>query len=178
MSNEAIFSGSAVVDTLNTSGFGVGGVPPLVAVYTSAYSPASPLAGRQAQSLAYSTDDGATWTKYAGNPVLDRASAEFRDPKVFWYDGDAGSYWVMAAVEAVRHRGGALQVRRPEVVGVSEHLRPGQRHGRGLGMPGPVRTARGRRCREHPVGPRGEPEPRRDRRRLGRASTSWERSTA
>ena len=100
---EAIFSGSAVVDTLNTSGFGVGGVPPLVAVYTSAYSPASPLAGRQAQSLAYSTDDGATWTKYAGNPVLDRASADFRDPKVFWYDGDAGSYWVMAAVEAVRH---------------------------------------------------------------------------
>ena len=72
----------------NTSGFGVGGVPPLVAVYTSAYSPASPLAGRQAQSLAYSTDDGATWTKYAGNPVLDRASADFRDPKVFWYDGD------------------------------------------------------------------------------------------
>jgi fructan beta-fructosidase len=97
---EAIFSGSAVVDTLNTSGFGVGGVPPLVAVYTSAYSPASPLAGRQAQSLAYSTDDGATWTKYAGNPVLDRASADFRDPKVFWYDGEAGSYWVMAAVEA------------------------------------------------------------------------------
>ncbi|RAM38921.1 glycoside hydrolase family 32 protein [Arthrobacter globiformis] len=100
---EAIFSGSAVVDTLNTSGFGVGGVPPLVAVYTSAYSPASPLTGRQAQSLAYSTDDGATWTKYAGNPVLDRASADFRDPKVFWYDGEAGSYWVMAAVEAVRH---------------------------------------------------------------------------
>ena len=97
---EAIFSGSAVVDTFNTSGFGVGGVPPLVAVYTSAYAPGSPLAGRQAQSLAYSTDDGATWTKYAGNPVLDRASAEFRDPKVFWYDGDAGSYWVMAAVEA------------------------------------------------------------------------------
>ncbi|MFE4544773.1 glycoside hydrolase family 32 protein [Arthrobacter sp. NPDC056727] len=97
---EAIFSGSAVVDTHNTSGFGVGGAAPLVAIYTSAYSPASPVAGRQAQSLAYSTDDGATWTKYAGNPVLDRASANFRDPKVFRYDGDAGSYWVMAAVEA------------------------------------------------------------------------------
>jgi levanase/fructan beta-fructosidase len=74
-----------------------------VAIYTSAYSPASPLAGRQAQSLAFSTDDGATWTKYAGNPVLDRASADFRDPKVFWHDGAAGSYWVMVAVEAVRH---------------------------------------------------------------------------
>lgn len=100
---EAIFSGSAVVDVHNTSGFGVGGVPPLVAIYTSAYSPASPLAGRQAQSLAYSTDDGATWTKYAGNPVLDRASADFRDPKVFWHAGAAGSYWVMVAVEAVHH---------------------------------------------------------------------------
>ncbi|MFJ5699281.1 glycoside hydrolase family 32 protein [Arthrobacter sp. NPDC093139] len=100
---EAIYSGSAVVDTHNTSGFGVGGVPPLVAIYTSAYAPDSLLAGRQAQSLAYSTDDGATWIKYAGNPVLDRASSDFRDPKVFWYDGDAGSYWVMAAVEALTH---------------------------------------------------------------------------
>lgn len=97
---EAIFSGSAVLDANNTSGFGTADNPPLVAVYTSAYSPASPLSGRQAQSLAYSTDDGATWAKYAGNPVLDRASADFRDPKVFWYDGDAGSYWVMVAVEA------------------------------------------------------------------------------
>jgi levanase/fructan beta-fructosidase len=73
----------------------------LVAIYTSAYSAESPLAGRQAQSLAYSTDDGTTWLKYPGNPVLDRASAEFRDPKVFWYDGGVESYWVMVAVEAV-----------------------------------------------------------------------------
>jgi len=99
---EAIFSGSAVVDVHNTSGFGTPENPPLVAIYTSAYSGACPLSGLQAQSLAYSTDDGTTWTKYAGNPVLDRASADFRDPKVFWYDGDAGSYWVMVAVEAVR----------------------------------------------------------------------------
>ncbi|MBT2534207.1 glycoside hydrolase family 32 protein [Arthrobacter sp. ISL-48] len=98
---ESIFSGSAVVDHHNTSGFGIGGVPPLVAIYTSAYSPESPLAGRQAQSLAYSTDDGDTWTKYAGNPVLDRASSDFRDPKVFWHEGDAGCYWVMVAVEAL-----------------------------------------------------------------------------
>ena len=97
---EAIFSGSAVLDVRNTSGFGTADHPPLVAVYTSAYSPASPLGSRQAQSLAFSTDDGATWTKYARNPVLDRASADFRDPKVFWYDGDAGSYWVMVAAEA------------------------------------------------------------------------------
>ena len=98
---EAIFSGSAVLDVNNTSGFGTPDNPPLVAIYTSAYSPASPLGGRQAQSLAYSTDDGATWTKHSGNPVADRGSADFRDPKVFWYDGGAGSYWVMVAVEAV-----------------------------------------------------------------------------
>jgi sucrose-6-phosphate hydrolase SacC (GH32 family) len=32
---------------------------------------------------------------------LSRDSAEFRDPKVFWYDGASGSYWVMVAVEAL-----------------------------------------------------------------------------
>jgi levanase/fructan beta-fructosidase len=101
---EAIFSGSAVFDRHNTSGLGTADAPPLVAIYTSAYSVASPLAGRQAQSLAYSVDEGRTWTKYAGNPVLDRASAEFRDPKVFWYDGGAGGYWVMVAVEAVQRQ--------------------------------------------------------------------------
>ena len=101
---EAIFSGSAVFDRHNTSGLGTPDIPPLVAIYTSAYSDASPLAGRQAQSLAYSLDEGRTWTKYHGNPVLDRASAEFRDPKVFWYDGGAGSYWVMVAVEAVQRQ--------------------------------------------------------------------------
>ncbi|MDQ0632467.1 fructan beta-fructosidase [Arthrobacter pascens] len=99
---EAIFSGSVVADVNNTSGFGTAHSPPLVAIYTSAYSSDSLLAGLQAQSLAYSTDDGATWTKHNGNPVLNRGSADFRDPKVFWFEGDAGSYWVMAAVEATR----------------------------------------------------------------------------
>jgi levanase/levanbiose-producing levanase len=41
-----------------------------------------------------------TWRKYDGNPVLTRNSANFRDPKVFRYQGDSGAYWVMAAVEA------------------------------------------------------------------------------
>ncbi|MCK0117622.1 GH32 C-terminal domain-containing protein [Isoptericola sp. S6320L] len=102
---EDIFSGSVVVDHGNTSGFGTVEDPPLVAVYTSAYTGAHPtLSGIQAQSLAYSTDGGYTWTKYADNPVLDRDSANFRDPKVFWYDDaeePAGGYWVMAAVEAL-----------------------------------------------------------------------------
>ena len=105
VSVEDIFSGSVVVDQDNSSGFGTEEDPALVAVYTSAYTGAHPtLAGKQAQSLAYSTDDGQTWTKYEGNPVLDRDSANFRDPKVFRYDGPAGSYWVMVAVEATDHK--------------------------------------------------------------------------
>jgi fructan beta-fructosidase len=100
-----IFSGSVVVDKDNTSGFGTVENPPLVAVFTSAYKDASPLKGLQAQSLAYSLDDGQTWTKYAANPVLNRNSANFRDPKVFWYDAPGGGgYWVMAAVEATEHK--------------------------------------------------------------------------
>lgn len=102
---EDIFSGSVVSDSDNTSGLGTAENPPLVAIYTSAYTSHHPtLAGRQAQSLAYSLDDGQTWTKYAGNPVADRGSANFRDPKVFRYEGPAGSYWVMVAVEAVEHK--------------------------------------------------------------------------
>lgn len=99
---EEIFSGSAVVDEQNTAGFAGPGQTALVAVYTSAYRPTHPsLAGRQAQSLAYSLDDGHTWARYEGNPVLDRGSADFRDPKVFWYDGEDGDgQWVMIAVEA------------------------------------------------------------------------------
>lgn len=98
--NEDIFSGSIVHDRHNTSGFGNGSTAPLVAIYTSAFKPGSLHEGVQAQSLAYSLDGGYSWTKHGGNPVLNRGSAEFRDPKVIWYDGGAGSYWVMVAVEA------------------------------------------------------------------------------
>lgn len=102
---EDIFSGSIVVDHDNSAGFGPAGSSPMVAIYTSAYTPQHPEhAGVQAQSLAYSLDDGQTWTKYEGNPVLDRGSANFRDPKVFRYDGPAGEYWVMVAVEALEHK--------------------------------------------------------------------------
>jgi fructan beta-fructosidase len=97
---EDIFSGSIVFDRHNSSGFGTDSAPPLVAVYTSAYKTASAHHGIQAQSLAYSLDGGYTWTKHPGNPVLNRGSADFRDPKVFRYESDAGSYWVMVAVEA------------------------------------------------------------------------------
>ena len=97
---EDIFSGSVVVDHGNTSGFGTADATALVAIYTSAYKAASEYNGTQAQSLAYSTDAGMTWQKYEENPVLTRNSAHFRDPKVFRYQGEAGDYWVMVAVEA------------------------------------------------------------------------------
>lgn len=97
--HEQIFSGSAVVDETNSSGLGDGDTAPMVAIYTSARSD-----GIQAQSLAYSQDGGTTWQKYAGNPVLDRGSADFRDPKVFRYSGDAGEFWVMVAVEAAQQQ--------------------------------------------------------------------------
>ena len=72
-----IFSGSAVVDWKNTSGFGKNGEPPLVAIYTGHYTE-KPL---QNQQIAYSTDRGRTWTKYANNPVLDIGKRDFRDPR-------------------------------------------------------------------------------------------------
>ncbi|BDZ40150.1 hypothetical protein GCM10025863_27640 [Microbacterium suwonense] len=94
--NEQIFSGSAVVDEGNTAGFAGPGETALVAIYTSV----SAVTGIQSQTLAYSVDDGMTWTKY-GTPVLDRGSKDFRDPKVFRYRGPSDDYWVMVAVEAV-----------------------------------------------------------------------------
>jgi fructan beta-fructosidase len=96
--DEEAFSGSIVVDHLDTSGFAADGVPAMVAIYTAA----SPATGRQAQALAYSTDRGRTWTRYGGNPVLDLDSSDFRDPKVFWYA--PGRHWVMAVVLATEHR--------------------------------------------------------------------------
>ena len=87
---EMIFSGSAVCDHANTSGLGEVGAPALVAIY-SGHSHAQPQ--RQTQNLAFSRDLGRTWTKFAGNPVLDLGLEHFRDPKVFWHEASAG--WVM-----------------------------------------------------------------------------------
>ena len=97
---EMAFSGSVVWDRDNTSGLGDGPEGPLVALFTSCYTAAHPeRAGRQAQSLAYSLDDGLTWTRYHGNPLIDRGSTDFRDPKVSWHA--PSRRWVMVAVEAV-----------------------------------------------------------------------------
>ena len=101
--DEMAFSGSAVADVRNTAGFASAGQTALVAIYTSARPPLADRPASQAQSLAYSVDGGTSWTRYAGNPVLDIGSAEFRDPKVFWHGGDDGN-WVMVAVEATEFR--------------------------------------------------------------------------
>jgi len=76
----AIFSGSAVIDYFNTTGFGTEENPPMVAIYTAHKHDDT----HQAQALAFSLDEGLTWVKYNDNPVLDLQKDHFRDPKVFW----------------------------------------------------------------------------------------------
>jgi fructan beta-fructosidase len=98
---EEIFSGCIVMDKNNASGLGSAENPPLVALYTSAYGKNGALPqGAQAQSVAFSLDNGSTWHKYQGNPVLNLAPANnnFRDPKITWYE--PGNYWVMTTVVA------------------------------------------------------------------------------
>lgn len=91
-----IFSGSAVIDSSNTSGFGKNGKSPMVAIFT-VHDPKGEKAGTnnyQNESIAYSLDDGASFTKYSGNPVIKNPGlTDFRDPKVFWYAPD--KKWIM-----------------------------------------------------------------------------------
>lgn len=88
-----IFSGSAVIDKDNTAGFGAGA---MVAIYTS-HNHAMEKDGFdkiENQSIAYSLDEGKTWTKYKGNPVVPNPGIrDFRDPKVSWYE--PAKKWIM-----------------------------------------------------------------------------------
>ncbi len=92
-----IFSGSAVVDVNNTSGFGKkGGESPLVAIFTyhDFVGEKAKRSDFQTQGIAYSLDKGRTWIKYAGNPVVKNPGIrDFRDPKVFWHT--ASKHWIM-----------------------------------------------------------------------------------
>ncbi|HUT31287.1 MAG TPA: glycoside hydrolase family 32 protein [Sedimentisphaerales bacterium] len=88
-----IFSGSAVVDWKNTSGFQTGKENVLVAFYTSAGKHA-PVPRPFTQSIAYSNDRGRTWVKYENNPVIGHIRAENRDPKVIWHEPT--QMWIMA----------------------------------------------------------------------------------
>ncbi len=91
-----IFSGSAVYDSMNTSGLGKDGKAPLVAIFThhKIENENDGANKHENQSIAYSLDDGNTWIKYEGNPVLKNPGhRDFRDPKVFWYA--EGNKWIM-----------------------------------------------------------------------------------
>ncbi len=92
-----IFSGSAVFDKDNTSGFGSKENPPLVAIFTyhNAEMEKEGSSVYQTQGLAFSLDNGRTWEKYESNPVLPNPGInDFRDPKVFWMEDQ--HKWVMA----------------------------------------------------------------------------------
>ena len=95
-----IFSGSAVIDYNNTSGFKHGSENPLVAIYT-----ADMWDSKQQQCIAYSLDKGRSFTKYEGNPVIPAQrrfdSGHERDPKVFWYE--PGKHWVMVMHDALNY---------------------------------------------------------------------------
>ena len=80
-----VFSGSAVVDPMNTAEFKTGSEDVIVAAYTST--------GR-GECIAYSNDRGRTFSEYAGNPVVTHAG---RDPKVIWHEPTG--QWVMAVYD-------------------------------------------------------------------------------
>lgn len=86
----AVFSGSCVIDKDNTAGFGAGA---MVALYTSA-GETGDVQGKQQQSIAYSTDGGKNFTRYASNPVIKNDDDNLRDPKVFWHE--PSKKWIMA----------------------------------------------------------------------------------
>jgi fructan beta-fructosidase len=91
-----IFSGSAVADVNNTSGLGKDGKGPLVAIFTyhDFVGEKAKTNTFQTQAIAYSNDDGLTWTKYEHNPVIKNPGIrDFRDPKVMWHE--ASKKWIM-----------------------------------------------------------------------------------
>jgi fructan beta-fructosidase len=98
--DEEVWSGSVVLDQGNRSGLGTATNPPLVAIYTSR----DRATGLQRQALAFSLDAGETWTKYAGNPVLDIGSQDFRDPKVSW--NAQTQRWVMVVAKSAERKVG------------------------------------------------------------------------
>jgi fructan beta-fructosidase len=91
-----IFSGSAVADVNNTSGFGKDGKGPLVAIFTyhDFKGEKAHTNTFQTQGIAYSNDEGLTWTKYDHNPVIQNPGIhDFRDPKVMWHE--ASKKWIL-----------------------------------------------------------------------------------
>jgi len=97
--NGYIFSGSAVIDVENTSRFGTKENPPMVAIFTY-HDIEGEKAGKlnfQTQGIAYSLDNGDTWTVYDRNPVIKNYGIkDFRDPKVMWHEDS--KRWIMSLV--------------------------------------------------------------------------------
>lgn len=91
-----IFSGSSVVDKKNTAGFGKDAI---IAIYTN-----HSVKPDEVQCIAYSNDNGRTFTKYEGNPVLTPFDGlkDFRDPKVFWYEKGKCWYMIVSADKETR----------------------------------------------------------------------------
>lgn len=91
-----IFSGSSVVDKKNTAGFGKDAI---IAIYTN-----NSVKHDEVQCIAYSNDNGRTFTKYEGNPVLTPFDGlkDFRDPKVFWYEKGKCWYMIVSADKETR----------------------------------------------------------------------------
>lgn len=91
-----IFSGSSVVDKNNTAGYGKDAI---IAIYTN-----NSVNHDEVQCMAYSTDNGRTFTKYEGNPVLRPFDGlkDFRDPKVFWYEPNKTWYMIVSADKEMR----------------------------------------------------------------------------
>ncbi len=91
-----IFSGSSVVDKRNTAGFGKDAI---IAIYTN-----NSVNHDEVQCVAYSNDNGRTFTKYEGNPVLTPFDGlkDFRDPKVFWYEKNKSWYMIVSADKETR----------------------------------------------------------------------------
>lgn len=94
-----IFSGSTIVDTRNSAGFGKNAI---IAYYTSH----SMRNGKQVQvqCMAYSKDNGRTFIKYKGNPVVTPFDGleNFRDPKIFWYEPTKSWYMIVSADKNMR----------------------------------------------------------------------------
>jgi fructan beta-fructosidase len=96
------FSGGAVVDWQNSSGFGINDQAPLVLIFTGHHAQQREGQWLEDQRLAYSNDRGRTWTVFDGNPVLDLQIGDFRDPKVFRHA--PSQRWIMLVVLAAQYK--------------------------------------------------------------------------
>jgi len=97
-----IFSGSTVIDKNNTAGFGKNA---MVAIFTYHNDEIWKAGNKntESQGIAYSLDEGKTWTKYKENPVLNNSGEQdFRDPKVFWNEAIQKWNMVLAVGDKIK----------------------------------------------------------------------------